>query len=93
LENSVYDFLAATALWTTHWFNKPKFHLFLHLALHIKRFGPAILCSTEGFESYNFVIRLRSIHSNRHAPSKDIAEAFSFLHAVRHLVSGGWYNR
>ncbi|KAH9925773.1 uncharacterized protein B0H18DRAFT_1085196 [Fomitopsis serialis] len=59
LEHSVYDFLAATALWTT-----------------------------QGFESYNFVIRLRSVHSNRHAPSKDIAQAFSFLHAVRHLVSG-----
>ncbi|TFY59665.1 hypothetical protein EVJ58_g5640 [Rhodofomes roseus] len=87
LESRVYDFLAATALWTTRWFNKPKFHLFLHLMLHIKRFGPALLCSTEGFESYNAVIRLRSIHSNRHAPSKDIAEAFSFLHAVRHLYA------
>ncbi|KZT68815.1 hypothetical protein DAEQUDRAFT_788403 [Daedalea quercina L-15889] len=69
------------------------FHLFLHLAMHIRRFGPAILCSTEGFESYNFVIRLCSIHSNRHAPSKDIADAFSYLHTVRHLVSGGWYHR
>ena len=93
LESRVYDFLAATALWTTRWFNKPKFHLFLHLAEHIRRFGPATLCSTEGFESYNFIIRLRSVHSNRHAPSKDIANSFSFLHAVRHLVSGGWYHR
>lgn len=90
LENAVMDFLAATALWTTQWFNKPKFHLFLHLLFYIRRFGPAILYATEGFESYNFLIRLRSVHSNRHAPSSDIAEAFSFLHAVQHLISGGY---
>ena len=57
---------------------------------HIQRFGPAILFATEGFESYNFIIRLRSILSNRHAPSVDIANAMSFMHAVRHLVSGGY---
>ncbi|KAJ8489898.1 hypothetical protein ONZ51_g2656 [Trametes cubensis] len=90
LREGIDDFLAATALWSTQWFNKPKFHLFLHLPLHIERFGPPLLYATEGFESYNFLIRLRSIHSNRHAPSSDIGEAFSFLHAVRHLVSGGF---
>ncbi len=90
--DAVQDFLGATALWTTQWFNKPKFHLFLHLPFYVRRFGPAILYATEGFESYNFLIRLRSVHSNRHAPSTDIGEAFSFLHAVRHLVSGGYVN-
>ena len=64
--------------------------MLLHLARHIQRFGPAILFATEGFESYNFIIRLRSILSNRHAPSVDIANAMSFMHAVRHLVSGGY---
>lgn len=54
------------------------------------RFGPAALYSTEAFESYNYVIRLRSINSNKHAPSLDIARSFSHLHAVRHLVSGGY---
>ncbi|KAH9946550.1 hypothetical protein B0H21DRAFT_822615 [Amylocystis lapponica] len=78
LEHAITNFMAATTLWTTQWFNKPKFHLFLHLLGHIRRFGPAALYSTEGFESYNLVIRLRSIHSNRHAPSDDIAENFSF---------------
>ncbi|KAJ6618149.1 hypothetical protein B0H10DRAFT_2164261 [Mycena sp. CBHHK59/15] len=68
LKNAVFDFLAATALWNTQWFNKPKFHLF----------------------SFNLVIRLRSIHSSKHAPSVDIASAFSQLHAIRHLVSGGY---
>ncbi|KAJ7686893.1 hypothetical protein B0H14DRAFT_2307407, partial [Mycena olivaceomarginata] len=68
LKNAVLDFLTATALWNTQWFNKPKFHLF----------------------SFNLVIRLRSIHSTKHAPSVDIATAFSHLHAIRHLVSGGY---
>ncbi|KAH9851930.1 hypothetical protein C2E23DRAFT_780036 [Lenzites betulinus] len=90
LESAVFDFLAATALWTTQWFNKPKFHLFVHLLEHIRRFGPAPIYATETFESYNLVIRLRSVNSNKHAPSLDIARAFSHLHAVRHLVCGGW---
>ncbi|PSR74772.1 hypothetical protein PHLCEN_2v9569 [Hermanssonia centrifuga] len=90
LEDTIDDFLAATALWSVQWFNKPKFHLLVHILQHIRRFGPAILMATEGFESFNFVIRLRSILSNRHAPSVDIAAAMSFMHAVRHLVSGGF---
>lgn len=36
------------------------------------------------------MIRARSIHSNRHGPSRDIAQSFSHMHAVRHLVSGGY---
>ncbi|KAJ7038972.1 hypothetical protein C8F04DRAFT_1321658 [Mycena alexandri] len=90
LTNSVLDFLTATALWNTQWFNKPKFHLFVHLVAHIRRFGPLILYATESFESFNLVIRLRSIHSTKHAPSLDIATSFSHLHAIRHLVSGGY---
>ncbi|KAJ7884797.1 hypothetical protein B0H14DRAFT_2564195 [Mycena olivaceomarginata] len=90
LKNAVLDFLTATALWNTQWFNKPKFHLFVHLIEHIRRFGPLILYATESFESINLVIRLRSIHSTKHAPSVDIATAFSHLHAIRHLVSGGY---
>ncbi|KAJ6616323.1 hypothetical protein B0H10DRAFT_1799769, partial [Mycena sp. CBHHK59/15] len=65
LKNAVADFLAATALWNTQWFNKPKFHLFVHLVEHIRRFSPLILYATETFESYNLVICLRSIHSTK----------------------------
>ena len=90
LQGALSDFICAVALWTTRWFNKPKFHVVLHILLHIRRYGPAILTATESFESYNLVIRLRSCHSPRHAPSVDIAEDFSHLHAVRHLVSGGF---
>lgn len=91
LETSICSFLKTTAIWNIAWFNKPKFHLLLHLPAHIRAFGPAILFATEGFESFNAVIRLQSIHSNRGAPSRDIARDFSYMHAVQHLVSGGWY--
>lgn len=92
MEARLNDFICAVALWNTRWFNKPKFHVVLHILLHIKRYGPAILSATESFESFNLVIRLRSVHSPRHAPSVDIADDFSHLHAVRHLVSGGQVN-
>lgn len=48
-----------------------------------------MLFATEGFESYNAVIRAHSVHSNRHAPSRDIAHALAQSHRVRHLLSGG----
>ncbi|KAL1714991.1 hypothetical protein EV715DRAFT_208510 [Schizophyllum commune] len=91
LEAAIDMFLATTALWNTAWFNKPKFHILLHAPAHIRRLGPAPLMSTEGYESFNHVIRCRSVHSPRHAPSHDIAQSFSWMHAVRHLLSGGYF--
>ena len=78
-----------TARWSIGWFNKPKFHIILHLVAHIERFGPAILFATEAFESFNAVIRAKSVHSNRQAPSRDIALAFAQGNRIRHLLSGG----
>lgn len=77
--------------WTIRWYNKPKFHILLHLTEHIRRFGPAILFATEAFESFNALIRAKSVHSNRHAPSRDIALAFAQGNRVRHLLSGGHF--
>ncbi|KAJ6474054.1 hypothetical protein C8R47DRAFT_1076489 [Mycena vitilis] len=79
------------ARWTNRWFNKPKFHIILHLPAHIRRFGPAILFATEAFESFNAIIRAKSVHSNRHAPSRDIALAFAQGNRIRHLLSGGLF--
>ncbi|KAI0258461.1 hypothetical protein BC834DRAFT_847348, partial [Gloeopeniophorella convolvens] len=90
LRVGINDLLMATAIWNARWFGKPKFHILLHLPDHVLRFAPPLIMATEGFESYNAVIRMRSIHSNCQAPSKDIAAAMSFLHAARHLASGGW---
>ena len=83
-------FLTVTARWTPRWFNKPKFHIIMHLPDHVRRFGPAILFATEAFESFNAVIRAQSVHSSRHAPSHDIARGFAQLNQTRHLLSGGY---
>ncbi|KAJ3739985.1 hypothetical protein DFH05DRAFT_1406273 [Lentinula detonsa] len=91
LQNSIDHFLDCTCQLTPRWFNKPKFHILLHLPEHIRRFGPAMLFATESFESYNAIIRTRSVHSNRHAPSKDIANAMARSNRVRHLLNGGLF--
>ncbi|THH23057.1 hypothetical protein EUX98_g8121 [Antrodiella citrinella] len=93
LEKEIDHFLLCAARWTVRWFNKPKFHLLLHLPDHIRRFGPAIIFATEVFESFNAVIRAKSIHSNRQAPSRDIARAFAQGNRIRHLLSGGLFVR
>ncbi|KAI6147785.1 hypothetical protein BKA82DRAFT_140319, partial [Pisolithus tinctorius] len=72
---------------------KAKFHFLLHLPMFIRRFGPAIIFSTERFESFNHVFRLASIYSNRQAPSRDTCKAFAEQDAVKHIVTGGsWLN-
>jgi hypothetical protein len=73
LTKEMQQFLLRTAAWTGRWLNKPKLHLLIHLPEHTQRFGPAIIFATETFESYNTIIRAKSIHSNRQVPSRDIA--------------------
>ena len=91
VEHAIKNFLLKTAQWTCDWFNKSKFHIILHLPAHVRRFGPAMLFATEAFESFNAVIRVKSVHSNRQAPSRDIAMAFAQGNCVRHLFSGGYF--
>jgi hypothetical protein len=91
LQTAIDDFLNCAAKWSTQWFNKPKFHILLHLPEHIRRFGPAILFATEVFESFNAVIRQKCVHSNRQAPSKDAGTSFAKGNRVRHMMSGGWF--
>lgn len=73
---------------TPRWFEKPKFHILLHLPQHIWDFGPPILFATETFESYNALICVFSVHSNRQAPSHDIGQAFANTNRLWHLLSG-----
>ncbi|KAK1235606.1 hypothetical protein PQX77_001159 [Marasmius sp. AFHP31] len=91
LKAEINVFLLRTAKWSGRWFNKPKFHILLHLPDHIRRFGPAILFATEAFESFNAIIRAKSVHSNRQAPSRDIALAFAQGNRIRHLLSRGMF--
>ncbi|KAL0568669.1 hypothetical protein V5O48_013310 [Marasmius crinis-equi] len=89
LESEIQNFLVHAAKWSIRWFNKPKFHIIVHLPFHIRRLGPGVLFATESFESYNAVIRCKSTHSNRQAPSRDIVFAFAQGNRIRHFLSGG----
>ncbi|KAI0040147.1 hypothetical protein FA95DRAFT_1464700, partial [Auriscalpium vulgare] len=74
--------------------SKPKFHFLVHLPAYIRRFGPAIVFSTERYESFNHVFRLTCIHSNRQAPSRDTCRTFALHDAVKHIATGGfWLHR
>ncbi|CEL62718.1 hypothetical protein RSOLAG1IB_05075 [Rhizoctonia solani AG-1 IB] len=70
---------------------KPKFHFLVHLPAYIRRFGPALLFSTERFESFNGVFRAASTFSNRQAPSRDIARRFANIERTKHVCSGGFW--
>ncbi|KAI0073921.1 hypothetical protein K474DRAFT_1677553 [Panus rudis PR-1116 ss-1] len=91
LQEGIDYFLNCVCKLTPRWFNKPKFHILLHLPEHIRRFGPAILFATEGFESFNAVIRAHSVHSNRQSPSRDIARSMARQNRTRHILSGGYF--
>ena len=45
--------------------------------------------ATEAFESFNSVIRTNSVHSNRLAPSRDIALSFAHINRIRSFLCGG----
>ncbi|KZT39377.1 hypothetical protein SISSUDRAFT_1061200 [Sistotremastrum suecicum HHB10207 ss-3] len=91
LEECIEHFLAMSVKWSPRWMNKPKFHLLKHLTADVRRFGPPILYATEGFESFNAIIRDWSIHSNRQAPSRDIGIQAAEAACIRHLMSGGYF--
>ena len=85
LRKAIDRFLNLTVKPTPRWFNKPKFHILLHLPEHVHLFGPAILFSTETFESFNAMIRDLSVHSNCQAPSRDIGRGFANMNRIRHF--------
>ena len=81
-------FLHHTIKISARWANKPKFHMLLHLPESIERFGPPSLFATEKFESFNKILRLDSIHTNRHSPGRDIAISFVNFQSLRLILSG-----
>ncbi|KAG9092786.1 hypothetical protein FRC06_011798 [Ceratobasidium sp. 370] len=72
---------------------KPKFHFLVHLPRFIRRFGPAILFSTERYESYHAIFRAAMVKSNRQAPSRDAAKAIASIDRVQHICMGGYWRK
>ncbi|KAF8749048.1 hypothetical protein RHS01_10428 [Rhizoctonia solani] len=72
---------------------KPKFHFLVHLPYYIRWFGPALLFSTERFESFNGVFWAASTFSNCQSPLHDIAERFAQLDCAKHICAGGYWKQ
>ncbi|KAH7919605.1 hypothetical protein BV22DRAFT_968262, partial [Leucogyrophana mollusca] len=94
LSRTIDDFLNITAQCAPSiLISKPKFHFLVHLPAFIRRFGPAIIFSTERYESFNHVFRMSCIYSNRQAPSRDTCRTFARQDIVKHITTGGyWYD-
>jgi hypothetical protein len=70
---------------------KPTLHVLTCLVENLRRFGPAILYSTEIFECWNAIFRFCSILSNHQSPSHDIATSLGDMERFKHQVSGGFW--
>lgn len=95
LTRTIEDFLNVTAICAPSiLITKPKFHFLIHLPAYIRRFGPAIIFSTEHYESFNRVFRLSCIYSSQQGPSQDTCHRFVQLDLVKHIITGGyWYEQ
>lgn len=82
-------FVQAVKAHDPHLLNRPKFHMLLHLPRCIKDFGRTQSFNSERCESFNGLLRLHNIHSNRHASSYDIATKFGHLEHLRYILHGG----
>jgi hypothetical protein len=70
---------------------KAKTHLLVHMPMFVRRFGPLLGPSSERYESFNSTFRAASVHSNRQAPSRDIARTFATFDMVKHIILGGYW--
>ncbi|KAL9933878.1 hypothetical protein V8E36_006960 [Tilletia maclaganii] len=66
-----------------------KLHLLVHLSDQVKDYGPLKNIATERYESYNAIQRQAAMHTNRSAPSKDVATRLETQELVVHWSSGG----
>ncbi|KAG1846267.1 hypothetical protein F4604DRAFT_1521894, partial [Suillus subluteus] len=71
--------------------SKPKFHFLIHLLAFIRCFGPAIIFSTERYESFNHIFQLSCIHSNQCVPSRDTCQLFAYQDIMKNVATGGYW--
>ncbi|KZV61610.1 hypothetical protein PENSPDRAFT_693254 [Peniophora sp. CONT] len=64
LECAIDALLLAALRWNIDWFNKPKFHILLHLPTHIRRFGPPRKASNPPSEE--IAQAMNFMHAARH---------------------------
>ncbi|KAF8607876.1 hypothetical protein BDV93DRAFT_487814 [Ceratobasidium sp. AG-I] len=94
LKDVIDKFLVTTALCSPSiLLEKPKFHFLVHLPRFITRFGPAVLFSTERYESYHAIFRAAMVKSNRQAPSRDVARSIASIDRVQHICLGGYWRK
>ncbi|RPA90102.1 hypothetical protein L873DRAFT_1609602, partial [Choiromyces venosus 120613-1] len=67
---------------------KPKYHLLCHTAMWIECFGALENCHVEDEERMNAVIRSNLEHSNRQAPSKDLAYHLAVASGLLFVAEG-----
>jgi hypothetical protein len=72
---------------------KSKLHTLTHLPSDIRRFGLAVRSSTEVFEAFNAIFRYCVVLSNRQADSRDVARKFRSMDAMKHLLTGGYFEQ
>ncbi|CAO3646035.1 unnamed protein product [Mucor hiemalis] len=74
--------------------SRPKVHYLHHLHEDIRRFGCALQFETEKGEMFNKFIREQLFHTNRHNPSRDVANRFGRQEVLKHIIDGGsWINK
>ncbi|CAD6913646.1 unnamed protein product [Tilletia controversa] len=68
---------------------KLKLHMLAHVATQVRLFGPLKNVATERYESHNAVQRQAACHTNRSAPSKDVARRMEGQEMTMHWSSNG----
>ncbi|RPA94949.1 hypothetical protein L873DRAFT_1610469, partial [Choiromyces venosus 120613-1] len=68
---------------------KPKYHLLCHTAFWIERYGVLSNTHVEDEERMNSSVRSNLEHSDRQAPSKDLAYCLANAQGLRFVALGG----
>ncbi|KAI9143952.1 hypothetical protein BKA69DRAFT_1036324 [Paraphysoderma sedebokerense] len=71
---------------------RSKYHMLLHCAEQVEKFGLLLFGNTERFESMNGIVRDLIQHTDRKVPSRDVARKFASQQFASHLFDGGYFS-